>query len=148
MFTKKDHVKILAKNIVIRLETDQAIVLNPRDRQAISDDLYATLAPQILTDDEIRAKILAEMGLNADTLIESGANESDQYRAAKNVIMSKVGENAVLGLYYQKPIRTIAIQIAAFLMKHKFVEDVFSSDEELERALVDFLKRFNPEQLH
>lgn len=148
MFTKKEHVKILAKDIVSRLEKDEAIVLNPRDRAAISEDLFVALEPQILTDDEIRLKILAQLGLNADTLIESGANESDQYRAAKNVIMSKVGENAVAGLYYQKPVRTVAIEIGKFLMNHKFVEDVFSSDEELEKALVDFLKRFNPEQLH
>ena len=148
MFTKKEHVKILAKNVVSRLEQDQAIVLNPRDRQVIYDDLFTALAPQILTDDEVRVQILAQLGLKADTLVESGANESDQYKAARNVIMSKVGENAVMGLYYQKSIKSIALQIAQFLMNHKAVEDVFPSDEELEKTIVDFLKRFNPEQLH
>jgi len=148
VFTKKEHVKILAKNVVSRLEQDQAIVLNPRDRQVIYDDLFTALAPQILTDDEVRVQILAQLGLKADTLVESGANESDQYKAARNVIMSKVGENAVMGLYYQKSIKSIALQIAQFLMNHKAVEDVFPSDEELEKTIVDFLKRFNPEQLH
>ena len=148
MFTKKEHVKILAKNIVGRLEQDQAIVLNPRNRQAINDDLFTALSPLVLTDDEIRERILAEMGLKADTLIESGANESDQFKAAKSVIMNKVGENAVMGLYYQKSIKAIALQIAQFMMNHKFVEDVFPSDEELEKTIVDFLKRFNPQELH
>ena len=148
MFTKKEHVKILAKNVVSRLEQDQAIVLNPRDRQVIYEDLFTALSPQILTDDEVRVQILAQLGLKADTLVESGANESDQYKAARNVIMSKVGENAVMGLYYQKSIKSIALEIAQFLMNHKAVEDVFPSDEELEKTIVDFLKRFNPEQLH
>jgi hypothetical protein len=148
MFTKKEHVKILAKNVVSRLEQDQAIVLDPRNRQAIYEDLFTALSPVVLTDDEIREKILSEMGLKADTLIDSGANESDQYKAAKSVIMNKVGENAVMGLYYQKSVKAVALQIAQFMMKHKFVEDVFPSDEELEKSIVDFLKRFNPEQLH
>jgi len=148
VFTKKEHVKILAKNVVSRLEQDQAIVLNPRDRQVIYEDLFTALSPQILTDDEVRVQILAQLGLKADTLVESGANESDQYKAARNVIMSKVGENAVMGLYYQKSIKSIALEIAQFLMNHKAVEDVFPSDEELEKTIVDFLKRFNPEQLH
>jgi hypothetical protein len=148
MFTKKEHVKILAKNVVSRLEQDQAIVLNPRNRQAIYDDLFTALAPQILTDDEIREKVLQQLGLNADTLVESGSNESDQYKAAKSVIMSKLGENAVMGLYYQKSVKAIALEIVKFMMSNKHVEDVFPSDEELEKTIVDFLKRFNPEQLH
>lgn len=148
MFTKKEHVKILAKNVVSRLEQDQAIVLNPRNRQTIYEDLFTALSPQILTDDEVRERVLAQLGMNADTLVETGSNESDQYKAARNVIMNKIGENAIMGLYYQKSVKSIALEIAQFLMGHKDIEDVFPSDEELEKTIVDFLKRFNPEQLH
>jgi hypothetical protein len=62
--------------------------------------------------------------------------------------MAKHGENAVAGLYYQIPVKSVAQQIGQFLMKHNQVEDVFSQDEDLEKSIVQFLKRFAPEQLH
>ena len=148
MFTKKEHVKILAKNVVTRLEQDQAIVLNPRTRQHVYQDLFLKLEPLILTDEEIREKVITQMGLKIESLTDSGANESDQYKAAKSAMLNKLGENAVMGLYYQQPIKTVAQRIGEFLMSHQQVEDVFPSDEELEKAIVDYLKKFNPDQLH
>jgi hypothetical protein len=148
MFTKKEHVKVLAKNVVSRLEQDQSILLNPRTRQNVYQDLYLKLAQFVLTDEEIRERTLKEIGLKAEELSESAYTESDQYRAAKGIIMGKLGENAVMGLYYQQPVRNVAQLIGKFLMSHDHVEDVFPSDEELEKAIVDFLKKFNPDQLH
>lgn len=148
MFTKKEHIKVLAKNVVTRLEQDEAIALNPRTRQMVYQDLYSKLSPYILTDEEIREKILTQLGQKAESLTDSGATESDQFKAAKAVLMNKFGENAVSGLYYQIPVKDIALMVAKFLMSHGQVEDVFPSDEELEKTIVDFLKRFNPEQLH
>ena len=148
MQTKKEHVKVLAKNVVTRLEQDEAIVLNPRNRQIVYQDLFLKLEPMILTDEEIRDKIISQLGLKAEELGETGYTENDQYRAAKSVMMNKLGENAVSGLYYQRPVKMVAQEIGAFLMNHSQVEDVFSSDDELEKAIVDYLKKFNPEQLH
>ena len=148
MQTKKEHVKVLAKSVVTRLEQDEAIVLNPRTRQMVYQDLGHKLSAMILTDEEIREKVITQLGLKAEELGDSGYTENDQYRAAKNVIMGKLGENAVMGLYYQRPVKSVAQEITHFLMGHGQVEDVFPSDDELEKSIVDFLKRFNPENLH
>jgi hypothetical protein len=148
MFTKKDHLKALAKNAVSRLEQDQAIALNPRTRQMVYQDLFLKLEALVLTDEDIRERILAELGQKSEQLGETGQTESDQYKAAKAVLMAKLGENAVSGLYYQRPVKTVAQEIARFLMSHAQVEEVFPTDEELEKSIVDFLKRFNPDLLH
>jgi hypothetical protein len=148
MFTKREHVKVLAKNVVTRLEQDEAIVLNPRMRQNIYQDLYLKLEPLILTDEEIREKVIGELGSKAESLSESNSAESDQFKAAKAVLMTKLGENAVMGLYYQRPVKNVAQIVGDFLMNHHLVEDVFPSDEELEKTIVDYFKKFNPEQLH
>lgn len=148
MYTKKEHVKALAKNLVTRLEQDEAIVLNPRTRQIVYQDLFLKLEAMILTDDEIREKVIGQLGLKAEELGETGYTENDQYKAAKNVLMNKLGENAVSGLYYQRPVKMVANEVGMFLMNHNQVEDVFPSDEELEKSIVDFLKKFNPSQLH
>ena len=148
MFTKREHVKILSKNVISRLEQDEAIVLNARMRQNVYQDLYQKIASYIYTDEDIRQKVIEKLGKNAEALGETDAAESDQYKAAKSVIMAQLGENAVEGLYYQQPLKNIAQAIGQFVMSHTFVEDVFLSDEDLEKTVVDFLKKFKPDQLH
>ena len=148
MFTKKDHIKVLAKNVVCRLEQDESIALNPRTRQMVYQDLYTKLSPYILTDEEVREKILAQLGQKAQALEDSVATESDQYKAAKSVMMNKLGENAVNGLYYQIPIKNVATLVVQFMMSHNQVEEVYLSDDDLTQSIVDFFKKFNPEQLH
>ncbi len=148
MHTKKEHIKVLAKNVVSRLEQDEAIALNPRTRQIVYQDLFLKLEGMILTDEDIREKVIVQLGLKSEELGETGYTENDQYKAARSVILNKLGENAVMGLYYQRPIKMVAQEIGLFLMNHGQVEDVFPSDEDLEKTVVDFLKRFNPEQLH
>ena len=148
MFTKKDHIKVLAKNIVSRLEQDESIALNPRTRQMVYQDLYTKLSPYIITDEEMREKILAQLGQKAEALEGSEATESEQYKASKAVMMNKLGENAVHGLYYQIPIKNVATLVVQFMMSHNQVEEVYLSDDDLEKSIVDFFKKCNPEQLH
>lgn len=148
MFTKKEHVKALAKNMLLRLEQDEALAILPQDRQEAFTALFQLLSPLVLTDEEVRAKVIQRLGMSAEALSDSSATESDQYRAAKSVILSEIGENAVLGLYYQTPIKSLAEQIKKFLMKRPEIDEVFWDDLQLERKIVDFIKQFNPESLH
>lgn len=131
-----------------RLEQDEAIVLKPQMRQNVYHDLYSKIAPIILTDEDVREKVIAQMGLTSEALDESSTTESDQYKTAKKMILQKIGENSVEGLYYQKPIRDLAKSIGEFVMSHESVEEVFLTDEDLEKSVVDFIKRFKPDQLH
>ena len=148
MFTKKDHIKVLAKNVVSRLEQDEAIALNPRTRQMVYQDLFTKISPYILSDEEVREKIITQMGQKADELSDTGVTESDQFKAAKAVLMNKLGDNAVHGLYYQIPVKNVAILVVQFLMSHNQVEEVYLSDDELEKTIVDFFKKFDSSQLH
>lgn len=148
MFTKREHVKILSKNVISRLEQDEAIVLNIRMRQNVYQDLYQKIATYIYTDEDIKEKIAEKLGQKVEALSDSESTESDQYKAAKSVLMNQLGENTVAGLYYQQPLKNIAQAIGQFVMGHTYVEDVFLSDEDLEKTVVDFLKKFKPEQLH
>ncbi len=148
MFTKKDHIKVLAKNLVSRLEQDESIALNQRTRHMVYQDLYVKLNPYILSDEEVREKILTQLGQKAEELTDAGATESDQFKAAKAVLMNKIGENAVHGLYYQIPIKNVAVLVVQFLMSHNQVEEVYLSDDDLEKSIVDFFKKFDSSQLH
>jgi len=144
--TKKEHVRTLAKNVLLRLE--QAIALNPAKKQTAFDNLYHQLAQVILTDEDVRDRVLRQLGENAEALQANQATESDQFKAAKAVLLARIGDHVIHGLYYQRSVKEVSQFITHFLMKVSEVEDVFSSDDEIERAVVEFLKRFDPAQLH
>lgn len=148
MLTKRDHVKVLAKNVISRMEQDEAIALNVRMRQNVYQDLHSKIEAYILTDEDVRKRVLEKLGHKEEELKDSESSESDQYKAAKSIVMNQIGDHAISGLYYQIPLKTLAQMIGQFVMNHSYVEEVFLSDEELEKTIVDFLKRFQPEQLH
>ena len=110
--------------------------------------MYVKLNPYILSDEEVREKILTQLGQKSEALTDTGLAESDQYKAAKAVLMNKIGENAVHGLYYQIPIKNVAVLVVQFLMSHNQVEEVYLSDDDLEKTIVDFFKKFDSSQLH
>lgn len=146
--TKRDHIKALTKNLLLRLEQDDALVLNPRSKSETAQALYDKVSAFVLTDEDIREKAIDSLGKNSDALAESDFSETDQYRAAKAVILSQIGDNAVRGIYFQKPIKEVADSVVSFVMSHSGVEDVFAEDAELEKRIVDFIKKFDPSQLH
>lgn len=148
MMTKRDHIKALTKNLLLRLEQDDALVLNPRSKSETAQALYDKVSAFVLTDEDIREKAIDSLGKNSDALAESDFSETDQYRAAKAVILSQIGDNAVRGIYFQKPIKEVADSVVSFVMSHSGVEDVFAEDAELEKRIVDFIKKFDPSQLH
>jgi len=148
MFTKREHVKILSKNVISRLEQDQSIELNTRMRTNVYQDLFSKIETYILTDEDVRKRVIDKLGQKVEELQESEFTESDQYKAAKSMVMHQVGEHSVHGLYYQIPVKTLAQMIVQFVMNHSYVEEVFLSDEDLEKVIVEFIKKFQPDQLH
>jgi hypothetical protein len=146
--TRKEQVRALAKNVLLRLEQDGSIALNPLTRQTAFDQLYGQISQVIWTDEDIREKVIRQLGDKAGMLEGNDATESEQFRAAKAVLLARVSDHVIHGLYYQRSVKEVASFICVYLMKVKEVEEVFLSDEELEKTIVEFLKRFDPAHLH
>ena len=66
MFTKREHVKILAKNVISRLEQDEAIALNVRMRQNVYQDLYQKIDAYVFTEEDIKEKVEEKLGKKAE----------------------------------------------------------------------------------
>lgn len=148
MATQRDTVKLLAKSIINRLENQKSIAFPPRLRQIIQDEIFDLVGPYILTEQDLRERAIAKMGAKTEELENSQFTESDQFKAAKAVVKKSFGDDELNGFYFQRPLKTIADTIVQYFMRSSHIDDVYETDEDLERQIVDVVKRFNPAELH
>jgi hypothetical protein len=148
MTTNRETVRLLCKSIINRLENQKAIVFPPRLRQIVQDELYDLVGPYIVSEEEVRERALAKMGAKAEALQESGFTESDQYKAAKALVKAALGDDELNGFYFQRALKSVAQSVAAYFMRSSHIDDVFETDEDLERQIVEIVRGFNPANLH
>ncbi len=148
MQTTKETVRLLCKSIVTRLENQKSISFPPRLRQIVGDEVSGLVGPYILTEEDLRDRTLAKVGSKAETLQTSGFTESDQYKAAKAVVRQSFGDDELNGFYFQKSIKFVAQTIAQYLMRSSHIDEVYETDEDLEKQIVETIKTFNPENAH
>jgi hypothetical protein len=148
MATQKETLRLLCKSIITRLENRKSISFPVRLRQVVQDEVFSLIGPFVLTDEDLREKVLSKMGAKADMLQDSVFTESEQYRAAKAVVKNSFGSDELNGFYFQKPPKTIANTIVQYLMRSSHIDDVYETDEDLEHQIVEVVQKFNPADLH
>jgi hypothetical protein len=146
--TKKETVRQLCKSIVTRLENNKSISFPVRLRQIVQDEIFGLVGPYILTDEDLRERTLARIGAKAELLADSKFTDSDQYKAAKAVIRSTFGDDELNGFYFQKPLKFVAQTIAQYFMRSSHIDDVYETDDDLEKQIVETVQKFDPAQLH
>jgi len=148
MATQKETVRLLCKSIISRLETQKSISFPPRLRQIVQDEVFGLVGPYIMTDEDIREKALAKIGSSAEALHDSKFTESEQFKSAKAVVRKGFGDDELNGFYFQRPLKAVATTITEYLMRSSHIDDVYETDEDLERQIVDVVKKFDPANLH
>jgi len=148
MATQRDTVRLLCKSIITRLENDKSIAFPPRLRQIVQDEVFGLVGPYILTEEDLRERALAKMGAKAEVLQNTTFTESDQYKAAKGLVRSTFGDDELNGFFFQKSLKLVAAQIREYLMRSSHIDEVYETDEDLEKQIVEVVKKFNPADLH
>lgn len=150
MRTNRETVHALVKSIITRLENQKSIQFPPRLRSIVSEEVLNLVKPSVFTEDDLHERTVARLGIKAEALQELAptSTESDQYRAAKAVVRSGFGEDELKGLFFQKPLRLVAKMICEYLMRSSHIDDVYETDDDLEKQIVDIIQKFDPAQLH
>ncbi|MEK6706973.1 MAG: hypothetical protein AAB116_13275 [Candidatus Poribacteria bacterium] len=148
MTTRRDTVALLCKSIVNRLENRKSISFPPRLRQIINEEILGLIGPFILTNQDLRERTLARIGARAEFLQDKQFTESEQYKAARAVIRATFGDDELNGLYFQKPLKSIAAIIVEYFMRSSHIDDVYETDEDLELQIVEVIKNFDESKLH
>ena len=148
MATQRETLRLLCKSIITRLENQKSISFPSRLRQIVQDEVCGLIGPYVLTDEDLREKVMAKMGAKADLLQDSTFTESEQYRAAKAVVRNSFGTDELNGFYFQKPPKDVANTIVQYLMRSSHIDDVYETDEDLEFQIVEVVQKFNASELH
>ena len=148
MSTTKDTVRLLCKSIVTHLENDKSISFPPRLRQIVGDEVFGLVGPYILTEEDLRERALAKVGAKIDSAQVAGFAESDQFKAAKAVVRQSFGDDELNGFFFQKSIKFVAQTIAQYLMRSSHIDEVYETDDDLEKQIVESVKGFNPANQH
>lgn len=146
--SRKENVRNLCKSIVTKLENQKSISFPPRLRQIVHDEVYGLVGPYIMTDEDIREKALVKLGANSEKLGETNFTESEAFKAAKAVVRNGFGDDELNGFFFLKPVKQVANMIAGFMMRSSSIDEVYETDEDLEKMIVEFVKTFNPDHVH
>jgi hypothetical protein len=146
--TRKENVKVLCKSIVTRLENNKSIAFPPRLRQVVQDEVYGLISPYIMTEEDLREKALVKMGANAEKLSETNFTETEAFKTVKKMIREGFGDDELNGFYFLKPLKSVSGMIVSYLMRSASIDEVYETDEDLEKMIVDIVKVFNPANAH
>ena len=146
--TRRETVRLLCKSIVTRLENQQAIAFPPRLRQIVAEDVISLVGPYIMTDEDVRTKALEKMGASKESLADSTMTETDQFKTAKAMVRATFGDDELNGLYFQKPLKTVAEMISKYFMRSSNIDEVYEEDAVLERKIVEMVQHFKESDMH
>jgi hypothetical protein len=146
--TNFETIKLLAQSVVRRLESQKMIAIIREQRSELAEDLAKFLSPHILTQEDMEKNVMDNIGEKNEMLDELRLSGGEAYRTLKQTWLSRYGENEVDGLYFQEPVKYTADRVIAYLMKSKFVDEVFADDQVLERTIVGTIAGFRRAKLH
>ena len=142
--TTRETVKLLCKNLLTRLRNNNAIDYNAEVRLALEDQLVERIGAAILTEEDLRSRALDMIGLSSEHVSDEEIGESEKFKTAKGIIRKDLGDDVLNGFYFQKTLKQIAEDVVLFLMENSQIDEVYEADDELERRIVDIVRRFDP----
>lgn len=148
MATQRDTLRLLCKSVVNRLENNKVIAFPPRLRQIVQEELFNLIGPYVMTDQDLREKTLAKMGARAELLEDSQFTESEQYKTAKSIIRRSFGDDELNGFYFLRPLKSVARMMTEYFMRSSNIEEVYESDEDIEKEIVGIVQKFDATELH
>ncbi|MBI3543181.1 MAG: DUF507 family protein [Deltaproteobacteria bacterium] len=141
--TNHTSLKTLAKSILNKLENNKYIVFNPKERNDLQEDLVRRLQRSILTEEDITKQVRSQVTAAGDALTEQNITETDAFQSQKRALKSRMGDNMLHGFYFQDTLRGICISVCKFLFESPYVEDVFESDDAIQKLVMDTIQSFD-----
>ncbi len=146
--TNIETITLLAQAVIRRLESQKMIAILREQRNELCTDLAVFLSPHIQTQEDMEKHVMDQIGEKNEMLDELRLSGGEAYRTLKQSWLSKYGENEVDGLYFQEPVKYTAERVIKYLMKSKFIDEVFAEDQLLERTIVAVIAGFRRAKLH
>ncbi|MBL6991143.1 MAG: hypothetical protein ISR65_15270 [Bacteriovoracaceae bacterium] len=144
MKTDFETLKTLANYTINFLKDGGLIDFNITRRLDLIEEMATEYGVSFSTDEDIQQQALEDIeDKMGESAIPEDITESEIFiHARKEIIKSFNGEN-IAGLYLVESLHQIAVRIKDFLLNSELVDDVFGTDEELIKFLVDKIRGFS-----
>ncbi|MEW6057769.1 MAG: DUF507 family protein [Bdellovibrionota bacterium] len=130
-----------------KLENNKYIVFNSKDRTLLQDDLFKRLTQSIVTEEDLNEQVRSQVARASEAISEQNLTETEAYQSQKRAIRSKLADNEVQGFYLHKTLRAVCEDVCKFLFDSRFVEDVFESDEAIQKLVMETIQKFDESKL-
>ncbi len=144
MRTNFDTLVQMSAYIINCLTEEQLIEFLMDKRLEFIDSLATELAVSFATDEDIREQAIEEVEERlGEGVIEGDITETEVYNHARKEIIKSFNGEAISGLYLVESINQVAHRITQFMLNSEYVDDVFSSDEDMIDFLVPCVRAFS-----
>lgn len=145
--TNHTSLKTLSKSILNRLENNKYIVFNPKERGDLQEDLFRTLSKFVVTEEDINNQVRSQVSANSEAISEQNITETDAFKSQKRALKARMGDNELHGFYFQDTLRGICSKVCKFLFDSPYVEDVFESDEAIQKLVMETIQNFDESKI-
>lgn len=146
--TNFETIKLLCQAVLRKLESQKMIAVTTESRNQLIDDMAMQMTSVVFTQEDLEKSVMNSIGAKTEELDDLRLSGGEAYRTLRQSWLSRYGENEVDGLYFQEPVKYVAIKIIKYLLKAEFIEEVFADDAQLERAIVSTIAGFRRSRLH
>lgn len=146
-YTNEQSLRTLCNVVLSRLEKGRFIEFNPAHRDKVREELLTTLKGVMLTEQDLIEMARDAVAGRVQDISESNITETDAFKIRKKDLKADFGENEVAGFYLTSSLREVAGKVAPFLLRCKLVEDVFESDESIQRLVQESILNFDESKI-
>ena len=146
-FTNEHSLRTLCNVLLTRLEKGNYILFNPRDRNQVREELYETMKGVMLTEDDLIEIARDAISGKAQDIADQNITETDAFKMKKKDIKADFSDNQVAGFYLTGSLREVAGKVGPFLFSCKYIEDVFESDEAIQRMVQESILNFDESKI-
>lgn len=141
--TSHNSLKTMSKTLISKMENKKFIVFNPSHRNKVQDQLYSILTKHIWTEEDVNNQVREQVASHSEAIGEQNLTESAAFQSQKKALKSRIGENELRGFYYKSTVRATVIAVRKFLFDCGQIEDVFESDENIDKLVMDTFQTFD-----
>lgn len=145
--TNKHSLKTLANLLLSRMENRKYLLFNPKDRSVIQAELLEFLPNFLLSEEALNEEVRGAVTSRSGEISDANFSETEAYQSQKRALKSKYSDNAIAGFYLKTSLRQACKEIADFLFDNSHVEDVFESDEVLQKLVQETITNFDESQI-
>lgn len=147
MKTDFETLRLLASYMINHLKENEFIEFAPENRVELIEAFATELGVSFSTDEDIKEQAIEEVEEKFGEVEAEDITETEMFNAARKEIIKSFQGETIHGLYLVESLHHTGNRVTNFLLNSDYIDDVFSTDEEIIAFVIQRMRNFNPKSL-